>query len=464
MAESASAVFDRIGAARPPEHAEILVDTACVLGGSIAGLLAARVLADYARQVVVIERDGAGTGGRPRAGVPQGEHVHVLLPGGLRQMERWLPGLTEEMQSAGAVLAGPEQSVSYLDGRPQARGGDHRLLMASRSFLEDHLRARVLALPNVSVRRAQATGLEYRDGEVTGVRYRSGSTPEVLPAGIVADATGGGSRLPDWLSADGFDRPRLERLPAPINYATAMFKRARHPEELAITRSIARFGPPYPADGVAVAVVTAIENDQWIVMLAGYDDVRPGRTLAAFRAAGAKLPAPFPEVTSAALTTDIATYHQSESRRRGFSGLDHFPARLLSVGDAVASFNPMYAQGMASAALHAACLAEYLSTGPDLHAPAGGFFALQEVVVDAAWAISAGGDAARLDARSGAVIPEEVSRQRWAMDQLRRASLLDQDVSRQLENVAFMLAHPSTLADPSLLDRAIAANQRAGSS
>lgn len=136
------------------------------------------------------------------------------------------------------------------------------------------------------------------------------------------------------------------------------------------------------------------------------------------------------------------------------------PARLVSVGDSVASFNPIYGQGMSSAALHASCLSQYLGTGPDIRVPAAGFFGLQQVVTDAAWAISAGGDAARLDALSGAEVPEEVSRQRQAMDQLLRAACVDADVTRAVEDVTFMLAHPAALADPGLLDKAIAANQR----
>jgi 2-polyprenyl-6-methoxyphenol hydroxylase-like FAD-dependent oxidoreductase len=84
----------------------------------------------------------------------------------------------------------------------------------------------------------------------------------------------------------------------------------------------------------------------------------------------------------------------------------------VSVGDAVASFNPIYGQGMSSAALPAACLAEFLSSGPDLRTPAREFFELHDIVVDAAWGVSADGDAAQLDAISGAEVPQGVSRQR----------------------------------------------------
>src|SRR5260370_13896902 len=94
----AAGVLARFVGEAPHQSADILLDTACVLGGSIAGLLAARVLADHAHRVVVVERDPAGAGDGARPGVPQRQHVHVLLPGGLGWMERWLPRLTEEMQ------------------------------------------------------------------------------------------------------------------------------------------------------------------------------------------------------------------------------------------------------------------------------------------------------------------------------------------------------------------------------
>jgi 2-polyprenyl-6-methoxyphenol hydroxylase-like FAD-dependent oxidoreductase len=121
-----------------------------VLGGSIVGLLAARVLADHTRTVLIIERDQVNTEGLPRTGVPQDRQRHGLLPGGLAQIERWLPGFTREAQDLGAVLADPDKLAVYLDDHQQVPSGDERILMGSRPFLESRIRSRVLALPNVS--------------------------------------------------------------------------------------------------------------------------------------------------------------------------------------------------------------------------------------------------------------------------------------------------------------------------
>jgi 2-polyprenyl-6-methoxyphenol hydroxylase-like FAD-dependent oxidoreductase len=461
VAESPAAVFDRIVRIQRPEHTPILFDTACVLGGSVAGLLAARVLADHARRVLIIERDEVNTAGQPRAGVPQDRQGHGLLPGGRAQIERWLPGLTQEAQDLGGVLVGPPKQVVYLDGHQQVRSGDAHILMGSRPFLESRIRSRVLALPNVTSLPAQATGFEYRDGGVRTVRHLVNGVETTVAVDFVVDAMGRASKLSDWVEHDGYDRPSLQRLRTGINYATALFERAAKPADLDLACSLAQFTPPSAPDGLAVAAVNAIEDNQWLVMLMAYGENRPARSIEAFRSTCAKLPPIYGAATSGPLTREILTYHQADSRRRDFAGLAHFPARLVSVGDAVASFNPVYGQGISSAALHASCLSEYLTSDPDLGAPAAGFFDLLQVVVDAAWSISAGADAARLDAIEGVEVSEEVQRQRWATGQLIGATLTDETVAAAFNAVSFMLAHPASLADPALLDRAVAANQQA---
>jgi 2-polyprenyl-6-methoxyphenol hydroxylase-like FAD-dependent oxidoreductase len=219
----------------------------------------------------------------------------------------------------------------------------------------------------------------------------------------VIDAMGRASRLADWLDRDGYDVPPLQRLATSINYASALFKRT---QPHTVTAAVAMFSLPYPVDEVAVCGIGAIEHPRGWYCSWGYDESRPGRTLEAFQDTCAKLAPPLAEATRDAMTGEVFTYHQADSRRRDFAGLDRFPAALLSVGDAVASFNPIYAQGMTAAALHASCLSEYLRTEPVPGRPTTAFFDLARLVVDAAWMISAGADAARLDAFTGAQAPK----------------------------------------------------------
>jgi len=460
MSESARDIFDDLVNTVPPHEVNQRISTAVVMGGSIAGLLAARVLADHARRVVIVERDDVGVGvgvgvdSRPRHGTPQDQQVHVLLAAGRRWIERWFPGFESTAIDAGAVMASEDQVLQVADGVPVAGTGseEHAILQASRPFLEARIRERVLGLPGVSVLRARATGVRIEDAVTTGVLYDADGTSGVLDADFVVDATGRASKLADWVEAAGYDRPRLERLRAPINYASAMFRRTGDPYRMTTNCALTTFGPGNELDGIGVAAVGAIEDHQWIVLLMGYGTDRPGRTIEEFRALCAKLPDVYGQASRGDLTRDIVFYHQQESRRRSFSGL-RFPGRLTAVGDAVASFNPIYGQGMSSAALHASCLSVYLSRGPLLDVAAEEFCALQDVVVDAAWALSAGGDLARQDAITGAEVPNDVLQQRIALQRILEASRVDGFVARAFYDVAYMLRHPAALADPELVQR-----------
>src|SRR5262249_39094067 len=107
------------------------------------------------------------------------------------------------------------------------------------------------------------------------------------------------------------------------------------------------------------------------------------------------------------------------------------------------------------------CLSDYLVADPPLSRAATEFFDLQAVVTDAAWTLSAGDDAARLDSIHGIDVPADVARQRWTLEQVLQATLVDQSVAEAFTAVTFMLAHPSSLAEPALIERAIAACGRA---
>jgi len=176
----------------------------------MAGLVAARALADAYAQVVVVDRDELPETAMHRRGVPHGRHAHALLARGQQALEELFPGLTAELIAQG-VPAGD----LLANGRWYVSG--HRLrqeniglvsLSVSRPLLEGYVRARVRALPNVAfLDSCDILGLTATpDGRrVTGARVRraDGSAGEVLGADLVVDATGRGSRTPIWLEALG---------------------------------------------------------------------------------------------------------------------------------------------------------------------------------------------------------------------------------------------------------------------
>jgi len=453
MALSAAETFAEISSTAPPSGPAARIGTALVLGGSVAGMLAARVLAEHAGAVVVIERDLATAQAGPRPGVPQGGQVHVLLGAGLRQLERWFPGFTERAVAAGAGLVTPERGRAYNDDVPKVQGSADAMLTSTRPFLEQLIRTELRALPNVKMIAGRVTGLEFDDTAVTAVRYESDGVAGREPADLVVDALGRASRVSDWLEAAGWDRPPMTRLATGVNYATAFFRRP--PGEPEIGSALALYGTGR-GGSTGGAIFLAVEDDRYVVMQGGYGDDRPGSTAQDMvERCRRRLPEPFGHVVANEMLGDVTTYRQGDSRRRDFDACERLPARLIPVGDAVASFNPLYGQGMSSAALHASALSMYLRSEPDLSVPARDFLALQKVVVDAAWAISTPGDAARAAGAARPSIGQRLAG--WFVGRVVDASVTDLEVNRVFMEVTQMLVHPTRLREPATLWRAVRA-------
>ncbi|PZG16546.1 FAD-dependent oxidoreductase [Micromonospora craterilacus] len=457
MSLSPARVFAALNAVRPPDQASPVMGKAVVVGGSVAGLLAARVLADFAESVVVIDRDDLQvTGGRP--GVPQGTQLHALLPGGFLQLEQLFPGFRAAALAQGAVEAPPAARRNYLDGRLKVVVPDDAdSLAGSRPLLEGLIRQQVLRLPNVKTITARATGLVFDGAVTTGVRYDVGGAPGVESADLVVDAMGRSSRLSDWLEQGGWERPAMRRMTVHLNYATALFRRREANPELTVVLAL---NSPRMSSDVAGAAYFAVEDGRWMAMMAGYGDNRPGSTAEDFvRRLRDQFPPEFGEVAGSEMLGEVQTYRHADSRRREFHALARFPAGLVSVGDAVASFNPVYGQGITAAALQAACLSAYLRSAPDLGVPARHFLDLQKVVVDAAWSTSTSADLA-LPHVDGPY-PRGYRFSSWVSRQIVTATITDVTVARRFNEVVSMREHPSSLAAPGVILGALRANRRA---
>jgi 2-polyprenyl-6-methoxyphenol hydroxylase-like FAD-dependent oxidoreductase len=451
---SAARTFAAVSNFLPSRNAPTVLGKAVVLGGSVAGLLTARVLSDYVDSVVIMDRDDLHASG-PRAGAPQGTQLHALLPGGLRQLERLFPGFREEAIASGACPAPATMQRQYLGGaRKVMVPDDPEILTGSRPFIEGLVRQRVLGLPNVKTVAARAMGLVIEGGRTTGVRHETGGEPGVESADLVVDAMGRSSRLSEWLEEGGWERPAMRRMTINLNYATAEFSRHEEPE----LNMFASFGAPDMAP-VAIVVCAAIEDGRWQATLSSYRDDRPGFTAEDFTRRLRSYPLEFRRVAEGGMLGDVRTYRQADSRRRDFHTLRRMPGGLVAIGDSVASFNPVYGQGMASAALQAACLAMYLQDKPDVALPARRFLDLQKVVVDAVWWASTSGDLALPHVRGP--YPRGYRLTSWFSKQIMAATITDVEIARRFNAVAFMLAHPSTLAAPGTVLRALWVNRRA---
>jgi len=425
-----------------------------VAGASIAGLLAARVLADYFEQVTLVERDQIARSPAPRKGVPQGPHAHGLLVRGRAILEDLFPGLVDELCAAGAVSinAGREFGWHHAGGWRSRHASDLTLLSLSRPLLEYTIAARVRTLANVTVRdRVRLEGFRSdAKGRVTGACVRLLSSPQIeeIAADLVIDATGRGSATPQQLSVLGFAAPKPELLPARVTYASCTFAR---PEAWPEHRAVLISGAPAKRGGA----LAPIEGGRWLVTLNSFFDEPTPRDHAEFLAFARSLAVPdiYEAIRASEPLSQIVQYRFAGSLRRRYEQLRCFPEGLIVLGDAVCSFNPVYAQGMTISALEVQCLADALGHARDQGGSGAllgqGWFRRINPVVDAAW------DAAAVeDLRFPELERQRPARLRllqWYMDRVHRATHRSPAITDQFYRVVNLLDPPTRLFGPRVL-------------
>ncbi|MFC4951248.1 FAD-dependent monooxygenase [Pseudonocardia sp. GCM10023141] len=453
--------FAEIAAGTPPRDPAVIMRRAVVLGGGMAGLAAARVLSDHADEVLIIERDGTDVTAGPRPGVPQGSQVHALLPAGQVQLDRWFPGFTAAAVAAGAEPPDPAGIKLIINGVLRTApmpASQSPALITTRPFLEAMVRSRTTALPGVTFLVGRAEGIRVDGDRVTGARYiTTDGEPVTVDADLVVDAMGRSSRMSNWLEADGWPSPPLRRMPIKLNYATALFERDPRISDV----SVSVVQQEATADGLPrIGGINAVEGNRWIMLIAGYGDDKPSRDAADYaQRCRRDFPSFFGDIAERArMIGDVVTFHQAESRRRDFHLLDRLPAGFIAAGDAVASFNPIYGQGMTSGILHASCLSMWLRSGDGdpagpLQRPAMPYFEQVKVVVDAAWQVSTFADLALPHVEGP--YPPAYPLIRWISGEVATASMTDATINAALTRVTTMQAPPSSLMRAGTVLRAL---------
>jgi len=333
-----------------------------VLGGSLAGLLAAAAVAPYADHVRVLDRDElASELVAPRRGTPQAGHSHALLMGGMAAFDELVPGFSREVVEGGGILSDVLGRTLWLvDDRQLAREDSGAVwLIASRTLIEACVRRRVSALSNVTLE----GGVDIVDlassadgSRVTGavVSQRDGtSTQRFVAADLVIDASGKKPRSLAWLKANGYAPPSETVVPAGIRYATRRFAQTAGVLDDLDCVTI----PPYPGSRRA-GLALRQEGGVWSVTLGGRFGEEPPTDLDSFRAFARSLP-----------TTEVAEVVEGctpigeplraafpVSRWRHWDRMDRRPRGLVVIGDAVVAVNPTVGQGMTMTAQQAVAL------------------------------------------------------------------------------------------------------------
>jgi len=370
---------------------------AVVIGAGLAGMLAAAALSGTTDEVIVLDRDDLPDGPDHRKGLPQGRHAHLLLAGGLAAMEDLVPGVSmrRHLLDAGAhdIPLGSGMVALTPEGwlRRWRHDGPH-MLACSRALLDWAVRTAVLEYTGVEVRRAQVLELTGHGGRVTGVRVSTPQGQTELDAEFVVDASGRGSRVTHWLERLGVTDIRERTVDSGLVNATRVYRVPEGAERFPLTIVQA---DPYVNRPGRSGMVLPIEGGRWMVSLAGTRGGEPPADPEGFLQYTLDLPHPIVGrlISGAEPLTDVHISRSTSNVRRYLEKVREWPEGFVVLGDALATFNPAYGQGMAVAAQGARFLADEVrraglgSAGLARRVQRGAARS-----VDAAWAMAVGQD------------------------------------------------------------------------
>ena len=427
---------------------------AVVVGGSIAGKLAARVLSDFFKEVILIEKDKKNDQVMNRRGVPQDYQGHVLLKSGEEILEELFPGITQELSLNGAKNSDFAADLSWSHhGTKKVRFASNVFIsQQSRPLLEWQIQQRLEKIPNIVFRfGSRVQNLLFSNNEINHVviENEDGSDTELL-ADLVIDASGAAALHNQWLNDSGYSIPAKTEIKVDLFYASMIYKKiTSEPEPIHWHSLLAYPNPPAVNRG---GMISPIEGNRLLVTLIGYGSKEVPKDIDSFLEYARTLDQPeFYEVikNELPLSEDIQVYRFPALRRFHYEKLKDFPSGLLVIGDAFCRVDPVFAQGMSLAAMEAKALRELLSKGGSKKQLTKKYYKKVSRIIDIPWLI-----ALTEDFRFGTTIgskPLGLPFLQWYVKKVVMACSYNKDVYTRFIQVLHLKSHPLSLARPEIL-------------
>ena len=433
---------------------------AIVIGGSIAGLLTARVLLDYFDHVTILERDQLLHGPEVRPGIPQAQHVHALLLHGYHLVESLFPNLTNDLTAQGAQFLDWTNDWKWLTTwawMPQHKS-NLKGLICSRLLLEWYLRQQLLQRPGFSLKdQTRAQSLINSQNRITGVLIDSKTSgTATLQANLVVDASGRCSQLPAWLMELGYGPIETTKVNSFLGYASRWYKAL---PEHAIQGVIITSKPGTTRRG---GIVYPVEDNRCVITLSGFEKDYPSNNEDEFLEFAKSLrdPAIYHISQKAKPVSSIYCHRSTDNRLRHYEKLKTMPAGLVTLGDAVCAFNPSYGQGMTVAAMGATLLGDRLRNDVPSKKNLSSQFSLQfqrklAKTIKMPWMMATGEDF-RWDMTTGARPGWATRQMQGYFDRVVQAANTDPKIHDDFLQVAHMIKSPRVLFHPRTLWKALA--------
>ncbi|MFP7298214.1 NAD(P)/FAD-dependent oxidoreductase [Neobacillus niacini] len=423
-----------------------------IIGGGISGKLAARVLSDYYKEVIILERDQETIGPLSRKGAPQGEHLHALLHAGEHGLEELFPGITEDFYHSGAVKINSTIDLAwYHHGAWKIRyDGGYSTTLQTRPHLEWHIEQYIKKIPNIEVYYNQAVqGFLYNEeqNQVMGVQLKD----KTINADLVVDASGVSSLTSSWINKRGIEIPE-EIMDINLSYISKQYLLSAH-EERDWKIKMVYPNPPLEKMG---GTISKVEGNRYIVTIMGYHhSINESEVLKndnGFLELARKLPKLdiHQEIEKGIPLTKTSIYRIPKIIWRRFDKSKYSPNGLLLIGDTVCRIDPVFGQGMSIAILQALALQKLLRKQKgELHNVPISFHKEAAKIISPIWNMVITEDF-RYPATNGKK-PFGLSVQQWYAKNIFLLSSQNQDVYNAFVKVMNLVTPITSLMKPSII-------------
>jgi 2-polyprenyl-6-methoxyphenol hydroxylase-like FAD-dependent oxidoreductase len=347
-------------------------DKAIVIGGGIAGLLAARILSDHFSKTIILEKDRYPKEKGPRNGTPQANHIHVFLAKGMQTILDLFPGIEEKLLSQGGhkIDVISKAKFKFPTGWARNFNSGMNTVVCSRQLLEYTIRQEILEkYSNIKIiENTMVVGLATTTNSeqkiITGVKVIYGNGNDdinkttTINANLVVDASGRRSETPIWFEKIGLEKPKETKINSFIGYAGRRVQLLSTQSSPLLSNYKVVVVFTNPPNNPRMAVMTAIEDNQWQLGLLGIGKTYPPTDEKGFLDFAKELGVEdvYKIVRDAKPISNIYGYREDGSRIYHYEKIKKWPKNFIVLGDAVSAFNPIYAQGVTVAAIQSKIL------------------------------------------------------------------------------------------------------------
>ncbi len=323
-----------------------------IAGGGFTGLLTAYALSDYVNHITIIERSPPKPNQRFRNGIPQSQHLHVLLKAGQNILFDIMPSIKQQLLDAQCQSIDWAQDTHWQGPYGIYPKYDASLdtLLFSRALLDRCMYQQIQSKQNITLISAKVESLLVKNQHVYGLRYQNADDAllKTITADLVIDTRGRNTKTAVLLSSICNDSIRNLVVNNSVSYNSRIFTHQKD-NSSAIKQYYLQAHAIKQPHGV---VCSPIESNQIMVTQIGFGESALCRTDDAFEK---KLNQIDDDRLHALLQNNEAissakTFSNLHNVRVNHKDIKQWPTGLIVIGDALCRVNPIYGQGMTLAA------------------------------------------------------------------------------------------------------------------